>query len=211
MTLFLSIGALISGLAYLWLALYKDYQLWKFLLKPGTMVFMILLAAVGLGEEPGIYGWLILIGLLFSIVGDIFLMLPSDKFIQGLSSFFLAHVFYVVAFFLQMKEGPGLDWFTLFLILLAAVYYRFLQPGVKEDGGGMLQVAVLSYVLVISLMVWTSWFTGSSLVLAGALLFYLSDAILAWNRFVHPFPRGDFGVMTTYFSAQYLLALSVAL
>ncbi|EGK08552.1 hypothetical protein HMPREF9374_3358 [Desmospora sp. 8437] len=207
--LFLSIATLVSGLAYLWLALYKDRQLWKFLLKPGTMIWIILLAVVGVAKEPGSYGWLILVGLLFSLVGDVFLMWPSNRFIQGLSSFFLAHLCYVAAFFPRMEDASGWVGFTLVLILLGAAYIYFLRPGVKEEGGGRLQFAVLSYVLVISLMVWTAWFTGSSLILAGALLFYLSDAILGWNRFVHPFPRGDLGVMSTYFTAQYLLALSV--
>ena len=89
-----------------------------------------------------------------------------------------------------MKDGSGWVGFTLVLILFGAVYIYFLRPGVKEEGGGRLQFAVLSYVLVISLMVWTAWFTGSSLLLIGALLFYLSDAILGWNRFVHSFPPG---------------------
>ncbi len=209
--LFLSIVTLVSGLAYLWLAVYKDRQLWKLLLKPGTMIWIILLAVVGVVKEPGSYGWLILIGLLFSLVGDFFLMLPWGRFIQGLFSFFCAHLCYVAAFFLEMKKNSGGIGITLALILLGGVVFYFLRSGIQEEGGRRLQWAVIAYILVISLMVWSAWFTGSSWIFAGALLFYLSDAILGWNRFVHPFPRGDFGVMSTYFAAQYLLALSVGI
>ena len=65
------------------------------------------------------------------------------------------------------------------------------------------------YVTAISLMVLAAVGTRQPILLVGALLFYLSDAILAWNRFVRPLPGANLGVMSAYFAGQYLIAVSV--
>ncbi|NIW49240.1 MAG: lysoplasmalogenase, partial [Gammaproteobacteria bacterium] len=44
-------------------------------------------------QGPIIY---FLIGLALSLAGDIFLMLPDEKFIAGLVSFLLAHLAYIL-------------------------------------------------------------------------------------------------------------------
>lgn len=205
----LSVGVLLSGVSYLF-ALRAKKPVWRYILKPGTMLWIIGLALVGL-PDSGSIGWLILIGLLFSIAGDIFLMLPSDRFIQGLSSFFVAHVLYVIAFS-QLPFTLDINaWiYAAILLVIASAYYALLFSPVREQGGIKLQIAVGLYILIISWMVWQALLTGQELLIAGALLFYLSDAILAWNRFKKKLAWGDYGVMITYYSAQYLLALSLS-
>ncbi|TCS93610.1 lysoplasmalogenase [Hazenella coriacea] len=205
----LSIGILLSGVSYLF-ALSARNPIWRYILKPGTMVLIIGLAITGL-PDSGTVGWLILIGLLFSIAGDIFLMLPSDRFIQGLSSFFIAHVLYVLAFGqLSFTLGVSSWIYATILLVVAVTYYALLFSPVREQGGMKLLIAVGLYILIISWMVWQALLTGQELLIAGALLFYLSDAILAWNRFKKKLVWGDYGVMITYYSAQYLLALSLS-
>jgi uncharacterized membrane protein YhhN len=68
---------------------------------------------------------------------------------------------------------------------------------------------VIAYILVISTMVVAAVGTLSPLAIAGAVLFYASDATLGWNRFVRPLPRGDLAVMVTYHLAQILLFLAL--
>jgi alkenylglycerophosphocholine/alkenylglycerophosphoethanolamine hydrolase len=73
--------------------------------------------------------------------------------------------------------------------------------------------------MAISLMVWRgldTLFQAESLpfrpllVGSGAILFYVSDAALTWDRFIRPLPLRQVIVMGTYFTAQYCFALSVA-
>jgi uncharacterized membrane protein YhhN len=66
-----------------------------------------------------------------------------------------------------------------------------------------------AYMLVISAMVASAVGTGLALAVAGAVLFYVSDALIAWTRFVHDLPHGRLAVITTYHVAQALLVLSL--
>lgn len=204
-TLILSIGAFITGCGYL-IAMYYDHQRWKYLLKPGTMVWIIILAATYLPSSTG-SGWWILLGLLFSIAGDIFLMLPK-RFLHGLVAFLLAHLCYIVAFPFIWRLGFALG-STVVLLLISLSFYLLLLPSARQQGGRMLSIAVLIYILVISMMLWKALLTGIPLLIVGAILFYLSDAILAWNRFVTASPWSKYAVITTYYTSQFLFALSL--
>ncbi|WP_052807256.1 lysoplasmalogenase [Risungbinella massiliensis] len=203
--LLLFVGLSIGG--YL-VAITCQAYTWKYVLKPGTMVLIMIIAYLKV-DEVGIFGWLILLGLFFSMLGDIFLMLPSDRFILGLVSFFIAHVIYVVAFPAK-REISGVTLFEIFvLVAIATIFFLYLRSGVNQEGGIILQVAVLLYISVISLMVFRALQSGMFFLIVGAFLFYLSDAILAWNRFVRKYRWGELGVMITYFLAQTLFAVSL--
>ncbi|SDX55043.1 Uncharacterized membrane protein YhhN [Marininema mesophilum] len=210
MHLSITIAIIFSAIGYFY-SLFKEITWGKYIFKPGTIFFILLLVLLNL-DQVGVYGWLLCFGLLFSMLGDIFLMLPSDRFIQGLISFFIAHVIYVIAF----PGGNGifrLDalFIALLLILFAAIYLRLIASSVKTAGGTSLLFAVLAYITVISLMVYKAFLSGELLLIVGASSFYISDAILAWNRFVKQYPRGQFAVMVTYYLAQLLIAYSVIL
>jgi uncharacterized membrane protein YhhN len=69
---------------------------------------------------------------------------------------------------------------------------------------------VVAYLVVISAMVVTSWGTAIAFAVVGATLFYVSDATLAWNRFVRPIRYGDLYVMVTYHLGQAGLVLALA-
>jgi uncharacterized membrane protein YhhN len=136
-------------------------------------------------------------------------MLPNDRFIHGLIAFFCAHVIYVVAF----PVDDMLSWKSLIvaivLVSLFIIYLLLLRPGIVAEGSIKLLIPVALYMVIISLMVYQGILSGQPLLIAGALSFYLSDAILAWNRFVKPLRWGTYGVMTSYYFAQYCIALSV--
>src|SRR5699024_12862198 len=80
---------------------------------------------------------------------------------------------------------------------------------VKEAGGVQLAIAVASYILVISIMMWSASLAGSSILIVASLLFVISDAILAYDKFRNPFSAAEHMVMITYFTAQLLFAISV--
>ena len=156
------------------------------------------------------YKFLIIAGLVFSMWGDIFLMLPRDQFMAGLVSFLIAHLFYIAAF---ARGFPGIVgvWPLAPLGLYGAVMYRFLSPGL-----GKMRLPVVIYMAVIVTMGWlacAAW-TGNPEKLAlfgavGALLFIASDSILATARFRSPLPGSKGLIMATYYAAQLLIAASI--
>ena len=182
-----------------------------YLFKPLTVLLIILIALQTKNPTPQVYRIAIIAGLLFSLAGDIFLMLPSDRFVLGLVSFLIAHLVYIAAFTIDGARPSYLT--ALPLLLYGGIMLRLLFPHL-----GRMRVPVLIYMLVILLMVWQAmnrWIdtslTGSALAFAGACLFAASDSALALNRFRRTFKSAQFLILTTYFAAQWLIALSAAL
>ncbi|RZT21640.1 lysoplasmalogenase [Fictibacillus sp. BK138] len=196
---------LISSITYLY-AIKRKKQMLIYILKPATMLIIILFA---LTSTPSTYAWWIIIGLLFSLLGDIFLMVPKDRFLQGLASFLTAHVCYIIAF-LQIQLQKELNVLvSVSLVAIALIYFIRLVKGKRFTGGSPLKFAVFTYILLITSMVWVSILTENLFIILAAFLFYFSDATLAWDRFIKPLKYRNYLVMSTYFLAQYLFSLSI--
>jgi uncharacterized membrane protein YhhN len=151
-----------------------------------------------------------LVGLSFSLVGDIFLMLPGDWFIPGLAAFLCAHVAYTVAFWRRAPGWVAWGWgVTAGLLALGGFMYSQFLPALRPQGSVML-LAVAAYVVAILLMTLRAILTRSALIALGALLFLASDAVLGWNRFAAPVRWADLWIMLLYWSGQGLLAYSVS-
>jgi len=185
------------------------WQVWVF--KPLTTALLILLAAILPGQAAARYRRAILAGLFCSLWGDVFLMLPSDRFVAGLASFLVAHLCYIRAFTIPAGFRRSVRIavpFALYYVLLLALLWPRL---------GDLRVAVAVYGAVLATMGWqaaerwaatrTAPAAGAA---AGAVLFLASDSVLAVDRFVAPFQASRLVVMTTYIAAQWLIARSVA-
>lgn len=182
---------------------------WRWVLKPLTTLLVLGVAATGL-SEAGRYGWLMLVGLALSLAGDIFLMLPRDRFIPGLAAFLAAHIAYTLAFWGRSPIFPAWGWAVgVVLALIGVGIYRRFLPALRAKGAVM-RIAVGFYVIAILLMSLRGLLTGNPIIAAGALLFLLSDGLLGWNRFVAKVPRAQVWIMVTYWAGQGLLALSVA-
>lgn len=180
-----------------------------YLFKPLTTSLIILLA-IYQSNQFGNFHYLIFAGLIFSLFGDIFLMLKSDKFIHGLASFLIAHICYIAAF----SQTVGFN-SNIWLILTLSVY-SFGLLWVLMPHLGKLKWAVVAYAVSLFLMVLTSfswyqlsWLPFASLAFFGALMFMLSDSVLAINRFAKPFKLAQPIILVTYYMAQSLIALSL--
>jgi uncharacterized membrane protein YhhN len=181
-----------------------------YLFKPLTMVFILLIAVQGGGPNLSLYKVAITAGLVCSLAGDVFLMLPSNRFAAGLASFLIAHLFYITAF----TSGIGFG-FSLWPLVPCLIYglfmFRILSPYL-----GKMKWPVLIYVVVILVMAgqaWERWSqTGQSealLAFLGAVLFTISDSALAVNRFRGRYQSAQALILSTYFAAQWLIACSV--
>jgi uncharacterized membrane protein YhhN len=206
----LTIAAALSA----WLHLRAEYRgpRWQaYLFKPLTTTLLVLLAVLLPSAHGERYQVALAVGLACSLIGDVFLMLPADRFVPGLLSFLLAHVAYIVAFAVGVPIGtrPAL---LLPLLAAAAALLRLLWTGL-----GALRLPVVLYAATILLMVWQAWGRsfalaglGPVLAAAGATLFMVSDGLLAVNRFHRPFRMAQALTMATYVAAQALIALSVS-
>lgn len=181
---------------------------WQFyFFKPFTILLMLVLLIQSGGESA--YVWLIGAGLIFSMIGDVFLMLPKDRFLLGLASFLGAHVLYSSAFWLQLS-GDMVWWLPAILFAAGIIIFLLLLPNL-----GNMALPVIGYILVIVQMAWAAgevWLTSrtgvSLLAFSGALMFMLSDVILAFDRFKHSTKLSTTMVMGCYYVAQGLITAS---
>jgi len=206
-----TLSALLLGLTGVlavadWVAVHRSHRPAEYLFKPATLVALIG-AAAALDVPDGPQGWFIA-ALVFSLAGDVFLMLPSDMFMAGLASFAVGHVFYIAGF---AADDPGAGGMTLGAVVvvasLAVLGPRIVKAVASTDTA--LVGPVMAYIGVISAMVIVAFGSGHPIAMAGALLFYASDATIAWNRFVAEVSSARLVIITTYHLGQIGLVLSL--
>ena len=186
-----------------------------YIFKPLTTIIIIAATLFVFAPAAGQYRNIILVGLALSLAGDVFLMLPGNKFIPGLASFLAAHLAYIWAFTLGVGSAPAqLPWLAPFAFF-GLVILAYLWQGLSD---ATLKGAVVAYLLVIVAMAWRAAVrtqspavpgAGALAAAAGACLFLASDSILAVDRFRRPFRAAEPVVFATYWAAQLLIALSV--
>jgi uncharacterized membrane protein YhhN len=191
-----------------WVAVAADRRPVEYVAKPLTMVVLIA-AAVALDPVDATTRNLFVAALVFSLLGDVFLMLPRNLFVAGLASFLVGHLFYIAGLQTRGQDGA---WFVagLVVVLIAVLIIgvRIIQAVRKGDEPALV-APVTAYVAVISFMVASAFGTRNLFAVLGAGLFYSSDALIAWNRFVDQRPWGRLGIMVTYHLGQVGLILSL--
>lgn len=204
------LAAVITGAAHI----YTDYHGPRgatYLFKPATMLIII-----------GMLWWyppvddhlrlLVSIGLLASLVGDCFLMLPTKPLLPGLSSFLVAHIVYVYAF----AQRADLAWSTVLvavLVLLSAwataLFWFMRDKAGKLLGPGVLYIGSLGCMVFFASNVALNGLAVGGLLLIGALFFLVSDTALAFNRIYQPYRAAQLIILSTYYVAQGFIAASV--
>lgn len=174
--------------------------------KPLTMLLLIAVALTIDAPSPTVRAWFVA-ALLASLLGDVFLMLPRERFLAGLASFLLAHLAYTAGLSVAGFDiaaavaGAGVA-----LIGVASVGMRILGGAAAR---ARLRQPVAAYIAVISAMLVAAVATRNVWAMTGAALFYASDATLGWNRFVAPLSAGPVLIMVTYHGGQALLVISL--
>ncbi|XP_017657025.1 lysoplasmalogenase isoform X2 [Nannospalax galili] len=188
---------ILSCFLYFLLWIPKDQPSWLSALVKclPLLCLVVFLWAVASGRS---YTQLLQGALLCSAVGDACLIWP-ETFLHGMAAFSAAHLLYIRAFGLSPLQ-PGL---LLFTIPASLMYYSLLLQHLEPD----MVLPVVAYGLILNAMLWRALAWGRSAGW-GALLFMISDGVLAWDIFVQPLPFAHLLVMTTYYAAQLLIALS---
>ena len=186
-------------------------------IKPSCTLLVIVMALLSLLEPQynPVYTWGVIIGLVFSLGGDVALMFQDNPkyFRLGLVSFLLAQVVYALVFGLLGRFSTNDLISAAILAALALGLFRLLQPNL-----GKMRIPVLVYIVVISLMVSRAVSTLASplftrpqawMVILGAILFHISDVILALARFWKPWPYHRIS-LGFYYAGQALIALAAS-
>jgi uncharacterized membrane protein YhhN len=180
-----------------------------------TLSCLFILAALLQPHRFSEFFYILLIGLIFCLGGDVFLALPQQRmFLYGLVSFLLGHVCYVICFFYVADLNPWTWGGVAIGLAISGLVFFWLRPHL-----GPMLVPVIAYIIVITAMV-TGAFTvlgdtrlpstGRFLVIFGAVSFYISDLFVARDRFLKTEFSNRLLGLPLYYTGQFLLAFSVA-
>lgn len=187
------------ALSYITSTLTTTYS-WSFLHKAAP----ILLLGVIVWKRASLSTrWWLIAGVLSSAAGDMLLALPlKHSFILGLSAFALAHILYS-KFLFGWRNLNRLNLLTVSLFSAYLVVMLFLLLPVV----GSLRLPVIGYFVVISVMFISALAANTQgyALRLGALLFLVSDSLLAINAFITPLPLQSVLVMSTYYAAQFFI------
>ena len=177
---------------------------------------LFILSAVLQPRPLPAYFYILLVGLIFCLGGDVFLALPQEKmFLFGLVSFLLGHVCYVLCFFYVADLNPWTWGGSAIGLTISSLVFFWLRPHL-----GAMLVPVMAYIMVITAMV-SGAFTvlgdshlhapGRFMVLFGAVSFYISDLFVARDRFLKTEFVNRLIGLPLYYGGQFLLAFSIGL
>jgi uncharacterized membrane protein YhhN len=192
-------------------AVSKNLPRLEYFAKPAVMIclFLWLYSSTGLRSNAFWFGS----GILFSLAGDVLLMIALEKmFLLGLFAFLLAHISYITGFREEILTGTA--WSLILAVFIAINVGRLLRRivgAMRVKGQNRLVIPVIAYGTVISVMLYaamstiynSTWKTNASFFVSlGAFLFCASDAILAWNKFVSPLKNGRVWNISLYYLGQ---------
>jgi uncharacterized membrane protein YhhN len=181
----------------------------EFATKPTVMVLLmaaaLLLRPASQGERA-----LFVAALVLGLAGDVFLMLPDRYLIPGIVAFLFGHLAYAAGFRFAGFDVFGLIAGLVIAAVTAGLLLRRILRALEESGRSCLRNPVLAYAIVISLMTVSATASGNLVAGAGGLLFFFSDVIFAWYRFVKPVRWGQPVNIVMYQAGQALLVLSLA-
>lgn len=171
-----------------------------------------------IGGKVNRFHSLILIALVFSWIGDITLQLTQfheSFFLVGLGSFLITQLIYLVAFIIT--PGKNSLFFRKIYLLVPVALYGWGILCLLSEGLGDMKLPVTIYTVVILGMLLAAANREKKvnrqsflLVLAGAILFVLSDSLIAINKFAQPFELARIAIMSSYITAQYLIVIGCA-
>lgn len=190
--------------------------------KPAIMITLALHYWLVQREQQDAVSKPVLLAIIFSCAGDTLLMLQEQDgnfFMFGLAAFLVAHIFYILAYRQHQSSDTSNE-----LQGLQKIRYAF--PIILSGTGlvvilfnhlGGMKIPVLMYAIVLTAMVLAALFrfgkTSSSsfaMVFGGAILFMISDSLIAINKFLEPLPLAGIWIMVTYIAAQYLIVTGLS-
>lgn len=182
---------------------------WLFYLSKPLPVALLAILVLSSPSSTLYYNDFIALGLVLSVLGDTLLMSPKDRFRAGLWCFVGVQASYGYAFSLMIPSYTGI-FLPVLLAAIGVVIFLLLLPNMKNE-----RWHVACYMAAVLFMAWNAiqaWQTSplhtSILAGIGAIIFIMSDLVLAIDRFRASSDFSRHVVMFTYYTAQSLIALS---
>jgi uncharacterized membrane protein YhhN len=208
----LTILYFLLGIIYI-IAEYFNILIIEFISKPLLMPLLILNYYYLTNKFNLKKNYMLLAALFFSWIGDTTLLFERftiSFFLVGLLSFLIGQIFYIILFFKPLEGKPFSKLkaiIIIFIILYVVLFAKFLLPILNE-----FLLPVLFYSIIILTMLVTALNQQGKIekeafqyIFGGAVLFVISDSIIAINKFYIPFSLSTMGVMGFYLFAQYLI------
>jgi uncharacterized membrane protein YhhN len=191
-----------------WVAVARRQRIVEWVCKPLVMLALIAVALALKPDSAAERSWFVA-ALVCALAGDVFLMLPPNgMFVPGLGAFLLAHLAYVAGFVaLGLSLARVLGALEVVAVVGVIVGLPILRPVGRSHPE--LRGPVIAYMAAISAMAVAAAGTGRWLAGVGAALFYASDGLIAWNRFVRARPGDKVAIIVTYHLAQFALVASL--
>ena len=201
------IAVFLSGWLYVD-ARYRGPRWQGWLFKPVTLLLLMLLA----WQAPviGTNGYLIVLGLLATLVADALLLMPRERHLYAIGAFFLSHLLYTLSFASQIT-------FTFFwplpvaLLVIGVVLLAVIWTRLEE-----LRWAVSTFILMTLLMVWVAgeqyFFRSSDLafsILCGAVLLLVANIVWLVSHYRFKFRAADAIVAACYFGGHFMIVRSL--
>ncbi|MFK2878183.1 lysoplasmalogenase [Rhodanobacter hydrolyticus] len=187
-----------------------DWMWLHWFAKPSATALIFALAWQARPMVSVSYRRFVLVGIACSLAGDVFLMLPGDLFVPGLLAFLAGHVCFTTALLGDSRFATP-AWPLLACLAYGTANLVLLWSAIAAP----LRVPVIVYVAVLCGMVGQAGAralrgdASARLAARGALVFMLSDSVLAWDRFRGPLPLASLWVLATYYLALWWIARSV--
>ena len=184
-----------------------DYNMGVYLTKPLIMISIMVFYFLQTQNQRNFQDKLMLVAFFFSLLGDIFLMIKSEKFFMfGLGSFLITHLFYIFVFSRNELKMNILT--RIAFLIFSGIMLLILKDNVNKS----LLIPIIIYMITITIMAISASERKTNpdsyrLILLGAILFVLSDTLIAIDKFVVPVPFQTFLIMGTYVLAQYLICV----
>jgi len=191
-----------------WFAVARDNPRLRWVSKPGTI---LLLVGVALALHPtsNAQRYTFVVALLLCLVGDVVLLLGERGFGTGLAAFLAAHLAFCTGFVIGGVNRGLLVYAGIAVAIVSLALGGRIMRSLMQSGRGAMSLPVAAYLLALAAMVALGAATGRPAAFAGAALSYVSDGLIAWDRFVRPLPRSPLPVIITYHIGQALLVLSL--
>ncbi|WP_375486675.1 lysoplasmalogenase family protein [uncultured Jatrophihabitans sp.] len=197
-----------------WWAVARQWVRTRYLSKPAVLALLVAAACVAdLGDAKA---WVVA-ALALGLLGDVALLAPAGPvdappgtaFLAGLGAFLLGHVAWILAFLTRDSHGVA---FVAGLVAALAVGAFALGPvlaSARRSAGLPFAAIVAGYAVVLVVAAAFAVGTGREATTVGGLLFLLSDATLARERFVRPVRGGPVSVIVSYHLAQALMLIGL--
>ena len=176
-----------------------------FFTKPFLMVSLVIVYLVSSKKA----NFWVVSALFFSFWGDVFLLFKEEFFIYGLASFLIAHILYIkiTAGFLKKISFQKIVFSSIPFVLILLGLLFLIKDNLEEM---LLPVIVYGITIctfgAVALLNYMQERTSENLWLfLGAIIFIISDSLIAINRFYEPKEMYAISIMITYIVAQYLI------